>query len=1119
METTISQYIQLVLQREPTEGEVDLYQTMIDEGEATLTDVRNMIIQTEEAQEFVYPIILAYQAIYGRTPDAEGLAFWVDRYKDVIDLQNPDEPNINEALVAVLEAFVNPELTPEFVDRYGEDPTSGEYIAQAYANVLNREPDEEGLAFWTARLDEVLAETATANPEWSEAQVTIFARAVLLEQFVSSEEYEAATADGVQAFLTAAAEGETWAYDNDLFVVNQGQSLSLEQALGLAAEDDLPSAYNITDAVFDAGAVTVEGAMEAFGAVTDVIAGATNADDVVAGDVFDWSLEDTFANLFGAREEVVFTGASSYAVTDDPADLGVLTQEEYAFLQGASNFEADFAGQVQFVGNTIELTTGTDMVSPEAEDEAFQTGDGNDTITGVVSALASERTLNPADQIDGGAGRDTLQVEVFNDFGGFTGDGGVTNVETIELTNASAIARNFNTTGIDGAEEYVLNANGAAGINLSALASTDALITINDQTSGAVTIAYAADVTDGTSTQQSVALNNVGTAATTTTAMQTLDITMAGVENLDLTVGGDNFVDLSDVAAARNITVAGDGNLTIDEVGVDVRTFDASAATGDISVDLTDTNATITSVQMGSGDDTIAADVGDLAVNATIAGGEGDDRLELESGAARTVQYNMTGIQTVALGVLGGALTFSATNAADITTIEATDDFAGQATFANMGSADITVDVLGANALGGTITSTHSGATVMNVTADDENQANDTNVTLTQSNSLEINVSDEMDYTGTVTAAAATSGVINTGEDTTGFDVVAANMVDLNVTAAGDLDLSAASNFSSVQQLTVSTAGDFEGGNFGSLAVANLSGAGSVDLGQLGAADQEYGVTVNASGLGDGLTIADIDVANGQSITINAAGVTGTVDLTTATINGDGVGTITVDVDGTGGNVDLGVLTAQNVNVQANGALGDLDVETSGANATVVGTNLGVNTIEVTASNTATISGGIQDDTITVTGSAAADAVATFTLSGGLGEDTFEFDGVGAGAVRATITDFNAGDELDGDFNGVIATALTALGTELDDARARIESFLEDAGISVSNVSQITNVFSLDATADGTGSDFAFQFGGATHVIVQGGGDDDEFDNGDYFVSLTGVTGLDTVGDVSALFA
>lgn len=222
MEDQIAQYIQTVLQREPNAGEVAGWVALIDSGALTLEGVRDAIIDSAEAQTDVYPVILGYQGIYGRVPDADGLDFWVNRYRDVQDLDNPATATVNEGLVEVLKPFVDPTVTQEFVIRFGANPTGAQFVTATYTNVLNRAPDAEGLAYWTQRYAEVRAQVDAQNPGATDAQVDITTRAIILEQFVSSVEYRTATVEEVDIFLAAAADGDPDAYTGSLWDLDPG---------------------------------------------------------------------------------------------------------------------------------------------------------------------------------------------------------------------------------------------------------------------------------------------------------------------------------------------------------------------------------------------------------------------------------------------------------------------------------------------------------------------------------------------------------------------------------------------------------------------------------------------------------------------------------------------------------------------------------------------------------------------------------------------------------------------------------------------------------------------------------------------------------------------------------
>ena len=78
-----------------------------------------------------------YDTVFDRPPDAAGLAFWTNALRtgatDLDDLAG---------------LFV---ASPEFRNRYG-DLGDRDFVALLYRNVLDREADPDGFAFWTTGL-------------------------------------------------------------------------------------------------------------------------------------------------------------------------------------------------------------------------------------------------------------------------------------------------------------------------------------------------------------------------------------------------------------------------------------------------------------------------------------------------------------------------------------------------------------------------------------------------------------------------------------------------------------------------------------------------------------------------------------------------------------------------------------------------------------------------------------------------------------------------------------------------------------------------------------------------------------------------------------------------------
>jgi hypothetical protein len=74
-----------------------------------------------------------YQAAFNRTPDQAGLGFWMSAMDKGTDLRS------------VARDFV---ASPEFINAYGANPSDADFVNLLYHNVLHRDGDASGVAFW-----------------------------------------------------------------------------------------------------------------------------------------------------------------------------------------------------------------------------------------------------------------------------------------------------------------------------------------------------------------------------------------------------------------------------------------------------------------------------------------------------------------------------------------------------------------------------------------------------------------------------------------------------------------------------------------------------------------------------------------------------------------------------------------------------------------------------------------------------------------------------------------------------------------------------------------------------------------------------------------------------------
>ncbi|WP_246335848.1 DUF4214 domain-containing protein [Azomonas macrocytogenes] len=96
-----------------------------------------------------------YQTAFDRLPDEAGLDYWIDQMDAGVSLQR------------VAQGFIN---SNEFQQRYGYATNNQSFISMLYMNVLNRQPDPPGLAFWQNRMAQGVprAEVLSAFSESSE---------------------------------------------------------------------------------------------------------------------------------------------------------------------------------------------------------------------------------------------------------------------------------------------------------------------------------------------------------------------------------------------------------------------------------------------------------------------------------------------------------------------------------------------------------------------------------------------------------------------------------------------------------------------------------------------------------------------------------------------------------------------------------------------------------------------------------------------------------------------------------------------------------------------------------------------------------------------------------------
>ena len=342
-------------------------------------------------------------------------------------------------------------------------------------------------------------------------------------------------------------------------------------------------------------------------------------------------------------------------------------------------------------GETFTLTAGRDVFTGGDGDDVFNANLLLNPSTGAVTTPS----FNVTDELDGGAGNDTLNVELT---GALTQDnlGSVKNVENVNFTiDDSATADLSSWTGLEnltvnqlgtgaaqnwtvlGAKSVSVKGGAAVTVTDSGAAGADTLVTVAaENATGLVTVASDALTTlnltgvQGGATVTAAAgeraltvnMNNATGAITDATAT-TLNVNATGAASTGVTlaaaaatsvnINADEALTLTAVnaAAATELTIAGDSLVTVTALGAGaLETINAADSTGGVVItpalganvaftgssaaDTITLGASTKATDMGAGDDDVTLSAA-LAAGASLRMGEGDDTVTVD--AAQTL--------------------------------------------------------------------------------------------------------------------------------------------------------------------------------------------------------------------------------------------------------------------------------------------------------------------------------------------------------------------------------------------------------------------------------------------------------------------------------------------------
>lgn len=589
---------------------------------------------------------------------------------------------------------------------------------------------------------------------------------------------------------------------------------------------------------------------------------------------------------------------------------------------------------------------------------------GNDTIVG------DNNTASAADQINGGAGTDTLKL--YNSSGNPVLPT-ISGIENIYIKSSTADYDVSTISGLTSLEIDTVNVNG--GARAYTLASGQSLTLTNVTDSGNsgndVDVNAAASVT-----AQTIKLNGVGDTAGNDVE---IDINGAGVATLDVVAQAASKVTLVNTGAAlKTVNVSGDKDLTIVDVasattiaitntakttiGTAVDKVKVTGAAGAETVNLTHATGTAREFNISTGDGNDKINLVNLVATTdltddkvTISGGGGTDTLAMKSAMANA----LSGLTAAAFAKKGIANDFEVLEITDQGA--ATDDVNLTRIGSNISTVKYTAGLGDAQTLqglasGGTIilgAAASAGTDSLTVTVKDAaaagNNSDVLNITLNAAHA-----GATVNYGDVVAAAVENININSTSTKTTALvaadknelDLTIANAVNVTVTGNVYLDIDGAAltgnalakidASANTAGVAVSVSGATQGILITGTAKADtIVGGSGADKIVAGAGDD-----VITGGAGND----EIDISGGGSNTIKF-GATGAANGADKIV-GFNVGAIAaggdvLDVAGQLNGITTATISANLTNLTGAQAVADDSIYTVNFNTAIAGKNFG----------------------------------------------------------------------------------------------------------------------------------------------------------------------------------
>jgi len=439
-------------------------------------------------------------------------------------------------------------------------------------------------------------------------------------------------------------------------------------------------------------------------------------------------LEAWVAGQLNAGGGVAKAGASLLAMLNDFSNMTA----DATYGQAATTFNQKAANS-QALSQTAGTATGTyAAVSTAAAVSNFTlttgvdlrtAGSGDDTYTSVNTSTS--QTLNAGDNINGGAGSDTLSITSTSALAAGTGvtssgfetvsitaTGGAFSLDATQMTGITAITN----SGSTGADVTVTGLTGKVAVNLTG-------------SNANTTVTHAAAAVVGTADALALTLNGANTTTSgtlTANGFETINVNAAGAtgsSSTALTISDDSLQTLAVTGSGASAIVAAFSGAA----GATVAT--ATGGDGAETLTVTPGASGLMSISTGAGNDRV--NISSIAATHTINGGDGTDTLSTSASITTTTGANIANFETVrvssgatvALPSTNTVSTFTVTGGAGgtLTNLAASGTVnlieGGAATVTNTAGWTGTTDAITVNVGATTSTGSTGSLTASNVTA------------------------------------------------------------------------------------------------------------------------------------------------------------------------------------------------------------------------------------------------------------------------------------------------------------------------------------------------------------------------------------------------------------------